>query len=164
MMGRRKPTFIDVVAILGIGIVCLPIFLALMPYVEQGRTEARIAQTYHDVRQLRDSHRSTQPPDKLDPETTATKVALPDIDPWGQPYRLVWLDGEQVRVLSSGPDMSFSANGTDNDDIYSDMPTSPLQPIRARRNRQWLIAAAVTVGSWIVLALLYMRFVRATSD
>ena len=51
----------------------------------------------------------------------------------------------------------LNQNGTDNDDIYSDMPISPMEPFRTCRNRQWLVAFAVTTVVWGALASLYMR-------
>jgi len=150
-MARRQITVIDVVAVFSIGLVCLPILMALMPYVEQSRTEARISKAYHDVRRLHESAVAGIP---------APTITLPDRDPWGQPYRLVPLNGGHVRVLSSGPNMSSPATGTDDDDIYSDMPASPMKAIIARKNRQWLVALGVTAGTWVFLASLYMRYRR----
>jgi hypothetical protein len=152
MMVRRQPTITDVLVVLGIGIVCLPLFFTLMPYFEESRTEARRVQAYIQVQQLGASRQTTTAPDIAEPT-----IELPDVDPWGQHYRLVPLGGNQMRVLSSGPNMSTPANGPDEDDIYSDMPTSPMELIRAGKDRQWIVAFVATAGAWFVFTGVYVR-------
>lgn len=138
--------------VLGLGFVCLPVLLALMPYIEQGRTETRTATAYHDVQRLRDEYVR---------QGLTDAAEMPRADPWGTPYRVVPLEGHQVRVVSAGPNMYMPADGTDGDDIYSDMPVSPMDPFRAARNRQWLVALSVSAIAWGLLATIYVWFVRS---
>ena len=60
--------------------------------------------------------------------------------------------------------MSFPLTGTDDDDIYSDMPASPMKAIVARKNQQLLVALGVTAGTWVFLAWLYLRYRRPSFD
>lgn len=163
---QRLPALAHFVVLLGLGIVCLPLFLMLMPYVEASPTEARLLQAYMQVHQLRDEHRNLRleasASDALATPDAATgsTIRLPQTDPWGQHYRLVSLGGShtgQFRVYSSGPNMSSPSSGVDHDDIYSDMPVSPLAAIYARKKRQWLIALSATALAWSALSLLYLR-------
>lgn len=163
-MVLRPSTLTDIFAVLGIGILCIPLFLMLIPYIEASRSEARIAEAYSRVLELLDSYNAAQPPSEATNKTINSTVELSDIDPWGTPYRVVKLHGNQVCVFSAGPNMKFSTIGTDGDDIYSDMPVSPLALIRARKNRQWLVAIGVTTVAWGVVAALFMRSRRATSS
>ncbi|MGM0485999.1 MAG: hypothetical protein ACQESR_04465 [Planctomycetota bacterium] len=84
---------------------------------------------------------------------------LPDLDPWGQPYRLVLLDTQQVRVISSGPNGSFSPTGFDADDIYSDMSDPPFDAIVKRK--QWRLvfamSAYIVVCASLATAYLWWR-------
>ncbi len=134
-----------VLVIAGLGFGCLPLLIALGPDFKPARKEARIGQAYLEVR-YRKSHAS---------ESAA--YPLPPADPWGQPYRLIKVKGKVVRVESSGPNMSSPDTGYDNDDIYTDMPESPLAPFRVERNRQLLIALGITAGTWIILTVVYLR-------
>jgi len=104
-----------VFVILGIGLVCFVLFLLLLPNIELSRSEVLIAKAYLDVRQISDAHRRTPSPG---PSTTD---AIPDTDPWGKPYRVVHINEQKVRALSSRPNMSSPEVGVDGDDIYSDM-------------------------------------------
>ncbi|MCA9043999.1 MAG: hypothetical protein KDA69_06750 [Planctomycetaceae bacterium] len=115
--------------------VCMLVFLACAPAIEQGRGEARLAQAYLEARRINDSGDAT---DRL--------------DPWGQPYRVVTHDGNIIRVVSSGPNMVSPASGFDSDDIYSDMELPPHKLISAGKNRQWMFASSVSGGLWILLA------------
>ena len=151
-MGR----FADIMAIAGIGIICLPVFLLLVPNIEQSRSEAQRSQAFHDVQRLHEDHTGKENPD------SATE--LPELDPWGQPYRLIPLDGDAIRVLSSGPDKSFSSDGLDEDDIYSDMPVSPTEEISAQKKRQSLLAVAAGVGCWVLASAFYLWRRRSSPD
>jgi len=146
-----KVPITDVAAVAGIGLICFPLLLLLLPNLEASRTEVRISQAYMEVRRIHQS---------VVHEPQVPMEALPVRDPWGQPYRHVALDGDHLRVVSSGPNMSSPPTGTDDDDVYSDMPASPTLAITARKNRQWLIALAVTAVCWAFLAWLYMRYHR----
>ncbi|MEZ6059894.1 MAG: hypothetical protein R3C19_05990 [Planctomycetaceae bacterium] len=77
-------------------------------------------------------------------------------DPWGQQYRLMVLPGGESRVLSSGPNMVTGDDGVDDDDIYSDMPVSPMEPFRQRHRRELLVAIGVPLCCWILLAAIYL--------
>jgi hypothetical protein len=136
------------------GVLCLPILLLLAPNIEIGRTEARLTEAYSVVRKLHSTINEAP--------TSITELA--DRDPWGEPYRAMPLKNGTCRVVSSGPDMSLSPDGIGGDDIYSDLPTSPMAPFRARRNRQWLIAFTVAIAAWALMATLYIRFRRASAN
>jgi hypothetical protein len=153
-MSRHQNIKPRVFAILGIGLACFVLFLLLLPNLEMARSEARIAQAYRDVRQISEAHRRASSPDLL------TTDAIPDTDPWGKPYRLVRLNEGEARALSSGPNMASPEVGVDGDDIYSDMPVSPMAPIWAEKNRQILIAFGVSGGLWLLLSAVYVRVRR----
>ncbi|MEZ5942532.1 MAG: hypothetical protein R3C18_14150 [Planctomycetaceae bacterium] len=120
--------------IAAISCVCILVFLACAPAIEQGRREARLAQAYLQSRQILESG------------------AAPELlDPWGQPYRVVTHNGIVVRIVSSGPNMMSPDTGFDCDDIYSDMEVPPHTLISARKNRQWLFAFSVSGGLWILM-------------
>ena len=150
-MSRRQSVIPDVFAVLGIGLACFVLFLLLLPNIEHSVSEVRIAKAYHDVRQISDAHCRTPSPD------LSTTEAIPDTDPWGKPYRVVRINEQKVRALSSGPNMSSPEVGLDGDDIYSDMPVSPMAPIYAEKNRQFLIAFSVSVGLWLLLSAIHVR-------
>lgn len=139
---------VDLIVVLGIGLLCLPILILLLPDLDEGRTEARMAQAYRDVQRLRDS---------LAAETLATAEVLSDRDPWDQPYRALPLKDRGVRVVSSGPNQTSPVDGLDEDDIYSDMPASPTAAIIARKHRQLVAALGIAAGAWVLFAALYLR-------
>lgn len=138
--------FGDVLAIGGLGILCLPVLGQLMPYLEESRTEARITQIYGEVRRL-----------AADAKGQGMLPTPADRDPWGQPYRVVTLADNSVRIVSCGPNEVTLQDGLDEDDIYSDMPVSPAKAILQRKRRQIYIAVNAAAGLWIVLSLLYVR-------
>ena len=142
----------SVVSIIGIGIACLPVFVMLSPAIELSRSESRRSHAFNEAQRLRQT--------LANPENSESVTTLPALDPWGQPYRLILLDGHQVRVLSSGPNMSFSPSGIDNDDIHSDMLVSPFDAIIARARLQLLFAMAASVGCWVSLTALYLWWQR----
>jgi hypothetical protein len=144
----------DAFAVLGIGVFCLPILLLLMPSMEMARSEARISMTYNEVRRLRSSMVTARP---------AQAATLPERDRWGQPYQVRPLANGDIRVLSPGPNQSSPRDGLDQDDIYSDMPESPGKAIIDRKKRQSLIAVGVSLGAWLLLASLYLRWHRRPS-
>jgi hypothetical protein len=133
----------DVIAMLGIGAVCLPTAAWLMPNIEQSRTEARIGQAYLDVKRLHESLAEKAP---TQPE------ALPERDPWGEPYRVVPTDGG-FRVVSSGPNQVSPPEGLDEDDIDSDRTDSSAKA----KQRQFLLAIFSAVGLWVALSVAYLR-------
>ncbi len=77
-------------------------------------------------------------------------------DPWGQRYRLIVLPGGESRVLSCGPNMATGGDKMDNDDIYSDMPVSPMKPFQQRRRRDLLVAIVVPLCCWVLGAAIYL--------
>ena len=93
-MSPRQSVFQHVLVILGIGFACFLLFLMLIPNVEASRTEVRLAETYYRVRQIAKAHHETS---SLELFKTHE---IPDTDPWGQPYRLLEVDGKQMRALS----------------------------------------------------------------
>jgi hypothetical protein len=150
-MTLRGPIILHLVVIIGFGIVCFFLLLLLAPNIEESRTEARLAEAYNRVCQISKAYHETP-----SPKLFATHD-IPDTDPWGQPYRLVEADDNQVRALSSGPNMVSPKTGVDYDDIYADMPKSPVAPIRAKKKKQFVIATSVSAGIWLLLSLVYLR-------
>lgn len=150
-MSRPRRIIAYAVEVVAIGGVCFVLFAMLLPPFEAGLTEARLVTAYNDVRQISDAYRQTPTGDVF------TTHELPDRDPWGTPYRLVSLDDGQVRVLSSGPNNATQATGVDDDDIYSDMPESPVAPIHAKKHRQTLMVVAGFLGTWLLLSTFHVR-------
>jgi hypothetical protein len=128
--------FLELVCITG---VCLVLFAMMMPWLDQGRTEARTAFAWIQVRQIR---RAIGNPAETEP--------LPEKDPWDQPYRTLNLPDGSIRVLSTSNNQTTSPDRPDADDIYSDMPMSPLVPFERRRTFEWCRALAVAGGLWSV--------------
>jgi hypothetical protein len=140
-IGRR---FADVAGVFAIGMACLAGMLLALPYLEESRGETRAQMAYHVVLSL-----NTAP-------TESDRDDLPEKDPWGQPYRIVSMDGGGRRALSTGPNGVTHPAAPDADDIYSDMPFSPRDALRAKQ-RQVLITVAVAILAWGVLGLLWIR-------
>lgn len=142
---------LDTIIIIGIGIFCFPVLLYLLPYLEASSSEARLMVAYNETRRLSQCNVSDASKDSVE--------TLPDLDPWGQPYRLVLLDTRQVRVMSSGPNRSFSPTGFDADDIYSDMSDPPFDAIVKRKQRRILFAmgAYSVVCASLATAYLWWR-------
>ena len=131
---------VDFLTVLVIGGVCFVVSaLTLTPNVKPGRNEIRLAQTWIDVRCIRDA------------TVAEGQLSFGDRspeDPWGEPY---WLEpgrGGKPRIVSSGPNGTSPDGGLDEDDIHSDMADSPTKPISDRRNRQWLLALAAPVAAF----------------
>jgi len=144
--------------VLLIGLLCVPLFLYLLPNLEQSRNEARIAQTYHEVWRLsRLSH------DKV-VRTQNVHSDNNDVDPWGQPYKWIAVGDDSVRVVSSGPNMKFAESGVDEDGIYSDMPDSPALAMRTEKDHQLLLAFVVALGVWLSFSVLYWQSRRRFLD
>lgn len=144
----RRISVADGIVVMGIGIICLPVFLLLMPYIETSRSEARLSMAYNEVRRLQQS--------LVNEDNSDSVTTLTDLDPWGQPYRVVSLEGHAVRVVSAGPNMSFSPTGIDEDDIHSDMPLSPFDAVVNLKRSRILIALGAALGLWGSLATVYL--------
>jgi hypothetical protein len=144
----RRLTLVDATVIIGIGIVCFPVFLILLPNIKASRSEARLSIAFNEVRRLRQT--------LTNEDSSESVTTLPDIDPWGQPYRVILLNGHQVRVASAGPNKSFSPTGIDDDDIYSDMPAGPCEAAINRKRWQILIAMGAALGIWVSLSTVYL--------
>jgi len=129
------------------GIILVTVLLLLVPNIEQSRTEAQLSIAFDETQRLEQ--------ELVDSKDLDAATTLPDLDPWGQPYRVVPLDGGAIRVLSSGPNETSPPSGPDKDDIYSDMPVSPDKMIQARKKRQWLIAMIAGVNACVLAALIY---------
>ncbi len=151
-----RSIIVNAASILGIGIVCFPVFLILLPALNETRAEARMFVACTEVHYICESLRK---------EKTSESIALlPVLDPWGKPYRITPLDEKHFRVSSSGPNMTFAATGTDTDDICSDQPFSQFDAIIARKNQQCLIAMGAACGLWVSLAIVYLRWRRNSSS
>lgn len=116
------------------------------PDIKETRSEARIGEAYRQVCRIANPNPTNL---EFDP--------LPDKDPWGQSYQLEMVNDQIVRVLSCGPNKSTPENGFDSDDIYSDMPVSPVSVIMREKNREWLIFAAISAAVWLLLSVSYLR-------
>jgi hypothetical protein len=144
---------LNVVVVLGLGLCCLPIMLLLMPNAEEHRSQARLAQAYIGARRL---HRGLHaiPPDRRDPL---------EVDPWKHPYQIVFVDNVAVGVMSLGPNQMSPESGFDADDIYSDMPTSPMASSERRNRFQLSGAVGVAAGVWLLLSAAWLRWRRDDS-
>lgn len=149
----------------GIGALCLPLWLSLIPHLDMGRTEARIQQAFDQVRRLQNEYnnssnatRNEMPPDEPALKDNDDATPLSELDPWGQPYQLVTTragNSHIVRVFSFGPDTSSASNGRDPNDISSDMTVRPTKTFEDRRRRQWLVAFGVSGMAWFTASWLY---------
>lgn len=144
----------DVVAFSILGVLCFPVLLALMPHLEQGREEARAAQAHIRTRVQAE-------------ELNSSLVSVNDVvelvgekDPWGNAYRGTRLVDGKLRVLSAGGNGVFGSPIPDADDIYSDMPVSPVQKYGTLRNRQWCVAFGSMLVAWAALILCFAGVVR----
>ncbi|MEZ6052196.1 MAG: hypothetical protein R3C02_12515 [Planctomycetaceae bacterium] len=138
--------FLTITVLGGLSFVVL---LMLAPNIEQSLSESRISHAYNQVRYLADPH-SSDSDDGLGPP----------VDPWGQPYQFVNDEDRIVRVVSFGPNMSSPADGFDDDDIYSDMPKSPMEAIKREKNLHWLFAFGISIATWILLTIAFLRSTR----
>ena len=149
-------SLVDFLTALVIGGVCFVVSaLTLMPDLEQGRNEVRLAQAWIDVRCIRDA--------TIAEGQLSFGDRSPE-DPWGEPY---WLEpgrGGKPRIVSSGPNGTSPDGGLDEDDIHSGMTVSPTKPISDRRNRQWLLALAAPFAAWLLLLHLYFRTRRRPAE
>lgn len=149
-MSSRNSILKQVLVVLGIGSACFLIFLMLIPNIEASSTEARLTVAYYQVRRISEAYLLT-PSDEL-----FTTHEIPEEDPWGQRYRLIEVDVEHVRALSCGPNMRTPEVGFDQDDIYSDMPESPVAPIHAAKKLQFTLAIGVSAVAWLLLSAGYL--------
>ncbi|QDT00216.1 hypothetical protein HG15A2_35510 [Adhaeretor mobilis] len=156
-MPPRKSAISNVFAVLGNGVACFLLFLMLIPNIEAGRTEARLISAYNRVCEISRAHQETPSRELF------VMHDIPELDPWGQPYRLVDIGGNRVRALSSGPNKKTPQVSVDQDDIYSDMTTPPFEPIRANKKKQLLIAIVVSAGAWLLFSIVFLRTRRETS-
>ena len=155
----------DLAVVAGIGALCLPLWLSLIPHLEEGLQEARTRQAFNQVRRLQNDIADSS--DANNAKATSSEPALKDtnvvarlseLDPWGQPYQLVTASAENsriVRVFSFGPDASSASAGLDPDDISSDMNVQPTRTFEDHRRRQWLIAFGVSGAAWFTASWLY---------
>ncbi|MCC7423291.1 MAG: hypothetical protein IT428_23695 [Planctomycetaceae bacterium] len=126
--------------------ISLTLFALLMPNIEESRQETRIQVAWANVRQIRKA---------LD--NPSAKADLPEKDPWGQPYLEKALADGSIRVLSTGANEKTTADGPDDDDVYSDMVVSPLTPFHLRRAKELNRAVLIAGGLWIVFFLAWLR-------
>ena len=155
----------DVAVLAGLGVLCFPLWLSLIPNLKPGRGEARAAWAFIQVRRLQSEIVNSAgavgaklPSDGPAVEAAIVVTGLPEFDPWGQPFQLVTRgDGHSriVRVFSFGPDAASTSDGLDPDDIASDMTTRPTKKFEDRRLHQWLIAFGVTGAAWFGASWLY---------
>ena len=146
----RRFSWGSVLKLLTIFAISFVVFLLLLPNFEQSRSEARVSMTYQKVRELQEKYQD-QPPLPM-----GSKIELAEKDPWQRPYVLQSFAEEgriRLRVVSEG-----DSPETEEDDISSDMPTSPMLPFQERKNRQFLKATLIAGGTWLVLTAAY--FVR----
>lgn len=135
--------FIMVATITSISIV---VFAMLAPDVDQSAQEVGASRAYSDVRTLRDEFVGEAPHEPTE---------LEDLDPWGNTYIIQAIDDDELRVASAGPDGVFDSTVPRSDDIWTDMPTSPLEPFQTQRNRELLRAIAVGFLVWSTFMTAY---------
>ena len=146
----------------GFGVLCFPLWLALIPNLEMGREEARTSWAYVQVRKYQREVVTGQRPVGLENHARNDMLAadvftiteLPERDPWGQPFRLVTKHGVapiECYVFSSGPDEVSASIGRDPDDVASNMTVHPSKPFSDKRHRQWLVAFGVSGSIWMLL-------------
>ena len=163
MFGFRRPTSTKDFAVLaGLALVCLSLCLSLIPNLEHGRTEARIAWAFIQAKTLHNEIASSTNGVASDGTANArasTVTELSDLDPWGRHFQLVTRIGKEgriVRVFSFGPDESSTSDGLDRDDIASDMKVRPTQRFEDRRRSQWQFAYGMSGTAWIVASWFYL--------
>ncbi len=122
------------------------IFVMLIPDVLGGVQEARTGMAYSDVRSLQD---------KFAGEAPREPTELEQRDPWGNAYVVQAEDDGGVRVTAAGPNGVFDSTAAGSDDIWSDMPTSPLGPFHTQRRWGWVRAFSVGFGAWIAFMAAY---------
>lgn len=127
---------------LGFGLVSFPVLLLLAPNIEMNRGDFRRIQAFYQTRIYAES----------DPSEIDTHF-YPETDPWGKPLRIVEVENEVARVISSGPNMSSPESGFDEDDIYNDMTDPPPREIYSRIAREWRIAFGMCFATWLFLML-----------
>jgi len=142
---------VNMIAIAGISLAVVAI---CAPNIEASRIEARTIQTYNEVHRLRDEYVGDIP---------SGRVELDEHDVWGNAYVAEPAENGQIHIRSAGSNGRFESN-TDGDDIWSDMPTSPMQPFRTRKNREWMRAFAAGIAVCCLLVWAYWRSVRAQGD
>ncbi|OAI57921.1 hypothetical protein AYO47_00065 [Planctomyces sp. SCGC AG-212-M04] len=137
----------DRLAIIGLGLLCLPLLFELGPFIEESRGEARAIQAYNLARQLQtqaDRVRADAP-DKLE-----------ELDPWGNPFQVRHAGDGAVRVVSGGPNGQSPVEGIDADDIYADMTDPPAVRIHRQKRMQWWIALGETGGVFLLAVAIYL--------
>jgi len=149
----RRTLFRCVIIVAGFGVCCVPFFVQVAWIDYYGpRTLARLAHTYDYVCKLSVA-------DHDDPSFSE----LPTHDVWGQPFRFSKADENLTRVTSSGPNGVSPESGFDADDIYSDMPASPADPILSRIRRHMILATGIAFSAWLLLIRAYRRSRRTDS-
>lgn len=136
--------------------LCVCLLACLAPNIEMGSTEARMAEAWIRVRQLKQLHGRTP-----DPVERARSEDVPTVDPWGTPYRVIDQSDAEVLAVSAGPDRVFQALSSISDDIHTDLEEAPMAPIRRRKRWQLGGAFVVSIGAWLVLCRLYRRARRS---
>jgi len=137
---------VDGLKLLGITAFSLMLTAFLLPPLEEGREHARKTQARIMARRL------ASEVDGLSWESVSD-----ELDPWGQPYRVVSRPAGGVRVISSGPNGTSPGDELDADDIYSDMPQSPNAAEDRRHHFRMLFALGVGAAVWIGLLILRTR-------
>lgn len=156
VLAPSLPTIPEAIEFIAIQIITIFVYGYLHPQLGQSVTEARVAQTWREVRELHKTYevclgRNDKPPN--DSELSMN-------DPWDRPFIIEWsmIEGRwQVEVRSAGPDGLVASGASENDDIYYGMPNSPLDHYREARRRQWRIAFLTALGVWLALSAVYCR-------
>ena len=160
----------NLVVLMGLGVMCLPLWLSLIPHLDQGRQEARTAWAFIQVRRLHNETTGSENEvgsGETSEEGVNVVTELSDLDPWGQHYQLVTRHGKEtrtVRVFSFGSDESSASGGLDQDDIASDMKVRPTQQFDNLRRSQWLVAFGVSGAAWFATSWLYFAAARRQSQ
>jgi len=129
-----------------LGIAAAVLFVSICPAIEENRLEARIGYTYYQVREIAEANVGKTLSDFENLELGN--------DPWEQPY-LVAESDEGWRVISAGPNQVTPEEGLDDDDIHSDMASSPSDAIFAAKQFRLLIALSLPV-IWFLFTVFYL--------
>lgn len=111
-----------------------------MPYLEEGREEARVMQAFNQARQIQTG-----------------ELPADTVDPWGNQFDIRRADDNQIVVVSHGPNGITPAAGYDSDDIATSSSDPPNRIVNRVKQAQILCVLALAVLPWILVVLSAIR-------